>query len=72
MSVRVFCPQCKDEDNAIWDGSLIAWGLELGKNKPPTWFLYATNHEKAHKHTVMVEYPSGRVVPLRLKLAEVR
>ena len=62
--VRVFCPQCKEGDNAIWEGSLIDFSIELSKHrKPPAWFLYALNHEKTHEHKVMVEYPN-RTVPL--------
>ena len=64
--VRVFCPKCKGGNNAIWEGSLLAWGLELAKNKAPAWFLYAQNHERVHGHTVMVQYPS-RTVPLDLR-----
>ena len=66
--VRVYCPECKGGDNAIWEGSLIDWGIQLSKNKPPAWFLYAQNHERAHGHTVLVEYPS-RTVPLMLEKA---
>ena len=61
--VRVFCPQCKGGDNAIWEGSLIDWTLELSKSKQPAWFLYAKNHARVHGHRIMVEYPD-RTVPL--------
>jgi len=63
--VRVFCPVCRGGDNVIWDGSLIDWGLELSKPNPPEWFNYAMRHQKAHRHKVMVEYPS-QTVPLGL------
>lgn len=72
MSVRVFCPKCKGGDNAIWEGSLIAWGLELGYGKPPKWYNYAMRHEKAHPgHIIMVEYPS-KTVPLNLSVQNLR
>jgi hypothetical protein len=61
--VRVFCPICKDGKNAIWHGSLIDWGIELSKSKVPDWAQYASRHEKAHNHRVMVQYPSGQIVP---------
>lgn len=57
MSVRVYCPICKGGDNAIWEGSLIDWGIELSKAKPPVWFLYARSHERVHGHRVMDKCP---------------
>lgn len=65
--VRVFCPECKNGVNAIWFGTLIDWGIELSRNpdnKPPDWYLYCINHERAHNHKIMVKYPN-RTVPLR-------
>jgi len=67
--VRVFCPICKGGRNAIWHGSLIDWGLELARNpdnKPPAWYIYAMNHQRAHGHKIMVKYPD-RTVPFDLK-----
>ena len=66
--VRVFCPQCRGGDNAIWKGGLIDWGLEMRKEAKhsvdvPAWAQYAKRHEVTHGHTVMVEYPD-RIVPL--------
>ena len=64
--VRVFCPICKGGDNAIWEGNLIDWGIQLSTSDPPDWYLYAMNHERAHPgHEIMVEYPS-KTVPLKL------
>jgi len=63
--VRVFCPLCKGGENAIWEGSLFEWEVELSKPKPPAWYVYAENHRKAHGHTIMVQYPH-RTVPLFL------
>ena len=66
MSVRVYCPKGKGGKNAIWQGSLITWGVELSISDPPEWYNYARRHEKAHPgHTIMVEYPS-KIVPLFL------
>ena len=66
MSVRVYCPKCKGGNNAIWQGSLITWGVELSLGEPPEWYNYAERHEKAHPgHTIMVEYPY-KIVPLFL------
>jgi len=66
LKVRVFCPVCKGGDNAIWEGSLIDWGLELQRVENPEWFSYAIRHEVAHPgHVIMVEYPD-KTVPLRL------
>lgn len=62
--VRVFCPECKSGVNAVWCGSLIDWGIELSRTKPPRWFLYAANHERVHGHKIMVKYPD-RTVPLK-------
>lgn len=68
MSVRVYCPKCRGGDNAIWKGTLIDWGLELGYEKPPEWYNYAIRHEKAHPgHVIMVEYPT-KTLPLRLSI----
>jgi hypothetical protein len=67
--VRVYCPICKGGKNAIWYGSLIDWGIELAThadNKPPAWYLYAVNHQRAHKHRILVKYPD-RTVPLDLR-----
>ena len=68
--VRVFCPSCKNGVNAIWYGSLTDWSLELAKhidNKPPAWYLYAVNHQRAHDgHKIMVKYPD-KIVPLDLR-----
>jgi hypothetical protein len=67
--VRVFCPECKNGKNAIWHGTLIDWGVELAThadNKPPGWFLYVVNHQRAHGHKIMVKYPS-KTVPLDLR-----
>ena len=61
--VRVFCPVCKDGCNAIWFGSLIDWGRELGHEAVPEWAQYAKRHEKAHGHEIMVKYPGGRLIP---------
>lgn len=61
--VRVFCPKCKAGNNSIWKGGLINWGLEMSKETPPAWAQYAKNHESAHGHTIMVEYPD-KTVPL--------
>ena len=69
-NVRVFCPVCKCGDNSIWKGSLIEWGRELENEIPPEWVNYAYRHEKAHGHQIMVEYPSGLVVPFKLSSGE--
>ena len=66
--VRVFCPQCRGGDNAIWKGNLIDWGIQMGREAKkssdiPEWAQYANRHERAHGHIVMVEYPT-RTVPL--------
>ena len=66
MKVRVFCPVCRDGDNIIWEGTLTEWGLELSHEIPPDWANYAHRHENAHGHRIMVEYPSGRMVPFKL------
>jgi len=66
MSVRVYCPICQEGDNVIWEGSLFEWDQELSKENPPEWANYAYRHEEAHNHQVMVRYPSGLVVPLKL------
>lgn len=66
MSVRVYCPICKEGDNVIWQGSLVEWGQELCKEEPPEWANYAHRHEEAHNHQIMVCYPSGSVVPFKL------
>lgn len=68
--VRVFCPECKNGVNAIWFGSLIDWGVELSKTKPPAWAQYCANHERAHGHKIMMKY-SDKTVPLGLATLEV-
>lgn len=67
--VRVFCPTCKDGHNAIWSGSLIDWGLQMGKEAKhskdiPEWAQYAFRHEAHHGHMIMVKYPDGKIIPL--------
>jgi len=69
MSVRVYCPICKGGNNAIWQGSLAEWSIQLSKHEAPAWYHYAMRHEKAHNHQIMVEYPT-QTVPLRLLEAE--
>ena len=64
--VRVFCPICKNGDNSIWEGSLEEWGEELLKESPPYWANYAHRYENAHGHQIMVEYPSGMIVPFKV------
>lgn len=67
MNVRVYCPKCKGGKNAIWQGSLTKWGIELSNPDPPEWYNYAVRHEEAHPgHIIMVEYPS-KTYPLRLE-----
>ena len=72
MSVRVYCPKCKGGDNAIWQGSLIDWSIQLSNPNPPEWYNYATRHEEAHPgHVIMVEYPN-ETVPLKLSIQSSR
>ena len=61
--VRVFCPTCKGGKNTIWTGTLQEWKKELLKKKPPDWANYASRHHKHHGHEIMVEYPSGEILP---------
>ena len=35
------------------------------KEDPPNWASYAYRHEKAHDHQIMVEYPSGMIIPFK-------
>lgn len=65
QKVRVFCPTCKGGNNAIWEGSLLDWDDEGRQQLIPDWYLYARNHEKVHGHEIMVEDPTGSIVPLR-------
>lgn len=67
-NVRVFCPICKGGDNIIWEGTFEEWNKELSKKDVlPDWVLPDwTKYAQSHNHQIMVEYPSGLILPFKL------